>query len=40
VDPVVLIATPTLMAMVVAGATLVPAWRASRVKAAGVLRGE
>jgi putative ABC transport system permease protein len=40
VDPVVLIATPTFMAMVVAGATLVPAWRASRVKAAGVLRGE
>jgi putative ABC transport system permease protein len=40
VDPVVLIAIPTFMAMVVAGATLVPAWRASRVKVAGVLRGE
>jgi predicted permease len=39
-DPLVFAGMTTLMLLVVVGATLLPAWRASRVNAAAVLRGE
>lgn len=39
-DPIVLTTVTVLMLVVVLGATLVPAWRASRVKASSVLRSD